>query len=174
MRKEEEKNSANVKEGRRAKSVFYRREEKGPKKIKCKSKVVKDKMNKSKSDTKVKKCKRRKKNKRKKKNEWHVTPVLPEWAVNFLKPAKKVESVERVVLAAEEMPLLEEESHTVSPQNIFSLTVPVIYQQEEEKEILMSMPRFSPQGVSEGGTVDPPSLVGGVKDCLVEVIVSQL
>merc|ERR1711934_830908 len=117
---------------------FYRREEKRPRKIKCKSKVFKDQTNKSKSDSKVKKSKRRKKNKRKKKNEWLVTPVLPEWAVNFLKPARKVESVERVVLAAEEMPLLEEESHTVSPQNIFSLTVPVpvIYQQEEEKEIL--------------------------------------
>ena len=168
MRKEDEKNAGDDKEGRKAKSVFFRKEEKVMKKKKCRSKVSKPK-----SNTKVKKSKRRKKTK---KNEWHVTPVLPEWAVNFLKPSKKAESDEKgkVVLASEEMPLLEEESDAVSAQNIFSLTIPVIYHQDEEKEELVSMPRFSPQGVSEGGTVDPPSLVGGVKDCLVEVIVSQL
>ena len=176
MRKEEEKNTGHVKEkkARRAKSsVFCRKVEKVAKKFKCK--VVKDKVRKSKSDTKVKNSKRRNKSKKRKKNEWLVTPVLPEWAVDFLKPSKKaqkVESYERVVLASEAKPLFEE-SHTPA-QNIFSFTVPVIYHQEEEKEEMVSMPRFTPQGLCEGGTVDPPSLVGGVKDCLVEIIVSQL
>ena len=177
MRKQEEKDAGDVKEGRRARSVFCRKEERVIKKVKCKSNVVKDKKGKSRSDKKAKKGKRVRKSKKAKKNNWLVTPVLPEWAVNFLKPSKaKVESIvdRGSVLASEEMPLLEEEESHPSAQNIFSLTIPVTYHQEEELEEMDSMPRFTPQGVSQGGTVDPPSLVGGVKDCLVEVIISQL
>ena len=176
MRKREEKDAGDVKEGGRAKSVFFKKEKKVVKKIKCKSNVVQDKKGKPKKEKKPRKWGKRKKSKKAKKNEWRVTPVLPDWAVDFLKPSRaKVEAVERgLVLASEEIPLLEEENQP-SAQNIFSLTIPVTYhQEEEEKEEMDSMPRFTPQGVSQGGTVDPPSLVGGVKDCLVEVIISQL
>ena len=174
MRKQE--GNGEAKEGKRAKSVFLRKEKKVVKKIKCKSNVVQDKKGKPKKEKKPRKWGKRKKSKKAKKNEWRVTPVLPDWAVDFLKPSRaKVEAVERgLVLASEEIPLLEEENQPPA-QNIFSLTIPVTYHQEdEEKEEMVSMPRFTPQGVSQGGTVDPPSLVGGVKDCLVEVIISQL
>ena len=177
MRKQEGNGAGEAKEGKRAKSVFLRKEKKVVKKIRCKSNDFKDKTRKLKKEKKPRKSGKGKKSKKTKKNEWRVTPVLPDWAVDFLKPSRaKVEAVERrLVLASEEIPLLEEENHP-SAQNIFSLTIPVTYHQEEdeEKEEMDSMPRFTPQGVSQGGTVDPPSLVGGVKDCLVEVIISQL
>ena len=178
MRKQEEKDAGDVKEGGRVKSVFFRKEKKLVKKMKFKNNVVKDIKGKPKKEKKPGKSGKGKKSKQAKKNEWLVTPVLPNWAVDFLKPSRlKVESAERgLVLASEEMPLLELEENQPSAQNVFSLTIPVTYHQEqdEEKEEMDSMPRFTPQGVRQGGTVDPPSLVGGVKDCLVEVIVSQL
>ena len=146
--------------GRKAKAVF-RMEKKKREKVVRKKKDVKPKKEKSK--------KKRKSKKSKKKNEWVVTPVLPDWAIDFLKHSKQKKEV---VLASEAMPLLED--NACSAQTSFSLSIPVVYQQDDAAEEPESMPRFSPQGVSQGGTLDPPSTLGGVKDCLVEVVVSQL
>ena len=145
---------------RKAKSVF-RMEKKEREKVVRKKKDVMLKEEKSKKNRKSKKSKR--------KNEWVVTPVLPDWAIGFLKPSKQKKEV---VLASEAMPLIED--NACSAQTSFSLSIPVVYQQDDAAEQPESMPRFSPQGVSQGGTLDPPSILGGVKDCLVEVIVSQL
>ena len=146
---------------RKAKSVF-RMEKKKREKVIRKKKDVKPKKEKLKTNRKLKKSKR--------KNEWVVTPVLPDWARDFLKPSKQKKEV---VLASEAMPLIED--NACSAQTSFSLSIPVVYQQDDEAaEQPESMPRFSPQGVSQGGTLDPPSILGGVKDCLVEVVVSQL
>ena len=127
-----------------------------------KKKDVKPKKEKLKTNEKSKKSK--------KKNEWVVTPVLPDWAIDFLKPSKQKKEI---VLASEAIPLIED--NACSAQTSFSLSIPVVYQEQDDKaEEFDSMPRFSPQGVSQGGTLDPPSILGGVKDCLVEVVVSQL
>ena len=48
MRKQEGKDAGDVKEGGRAKSVFFKKEKKVVKKIKCKSNVVQDKKGKPK------------------------------------------------------------------------------------------------------------------------------
>ena len=144
---------------RKAKYVF-RMEKKKREKVARKKKDVKPKKEKEKPKTK----------KSKKKNEWVVTPVLPDWAIDFLKPSKQKKEV---VLASEAIPLIED--NACSAQTSFSLSIPVVYQEHDDKaEEFDSMPRFSPQGVSQGGTLDPPSILGGVKDCLVEVVVSQL
>ena len=119
---------------------------------------------------KVKPKSNEKSKKSKKKNEWVVTPVLPDWAIDFLKPSKQKKEI---VLASEAIPLIED--NACPAQTSFSLSIPVVYQEQDDKaEEFDSMPRFSPQGVSQGGTLDPPSILGGVKDCLVEVVVSQL
>ena len=146
---------------RKAKYVF-RMEKKKREKVARKKKDAKPKEEKSKKNRKSKKSK--------KKNEWVVTPVLPDWAIDFLKPSKQKKVV---VLASEAIPLIED--NACSAQTSFSLSIPVVYQEQDDKaEEFDSMPRFSPQGVSQGGTLDPPSILGGVKNCLVEVVVSQL
>ena len=145
---------------RKVKSVF-RMEKKKREKVVRKKKDVKPKKEKLKTNGKLKKSN--------KKNEWVVTPVLPDWAIDFLKPSKLKKEV---VLASEAIPLIED--NACSAQTSFSLSIPVVYQQDDAAEEPESMPRFSPQGVSQGGTLDPPSTLGGVKDCLVEIVVSQL
>ena len=149
---------------RKAKYVF-RMEKKKREKVVRKKKDVKPKKEKVKPKT------NEKSKKSKKKNEWVVTPVLPDWAIDFLKPSKQKKEI---VLASEAIPLIED--NACSAQTSFSLSIPVVYQEHDNgaAEQPESMPRFSPQGVSEGGTLDPPSILGGVKDCLVEVVVSQL
>ena len=177
MRKQEGNDSGDAKGGKRNKSVFFQKKEKVLKEKKLKERKAKSEKR-TKHEKEAKKSRNGKKSRRGKKSEDRATPALPEWAVDFLRPSKKKREAAPVggglVLASEEMPLLEENHHSV--QNIFSLSIPVNYNQDEDggSEEMDSMPRFSPQGVCEGGTVDPPSLVGGVKDCLVEVIVSQL
>ena len=148
--------------GRKAKYVF-RMEKKKREKVVRKKKDVKPKKEKVKPKT------NEKSKKSKKKNEWVVTPVLPDWAIDFLKPSKQKKEI---VLASEAIPLIED--NACSAQTSFSLSIPVVYQQDDSAKQPESMPRFSPQGVSQGGTLDPPSTLGGVKDCLVEVVVSQL
>ena len=176
MRKQEGKDSGDAMGGKRKRSVFFQRKEKVLKEKKLKERKAKSE--KRAKEKEAKKSRNGKKSRRGKKSVDRATPALPEWAVDFLKPSKMKREAAPVggglVLASEEMPLLEENHHSV--QNIFSLSIPVNYNQDEDggSEEMDSMPRFSPQGVCEGGTVDPPSLVGGVKDCLVEVIVSQL
>ena len=145
---------------RKVKSVF-RMEKKKREKVVRKKKDVKPKKEKLKTNGKLKKSN--------KKNEWVVTPVLPDWAIDFLKPSKLKKEV---VLASEAIPLIED--NACSAQTSFSLSIPVVYQQDDAAEEPESMPRFSPQGVSQGGTLDPSSILWGVKDCLVEVVVSQL
>merc|ERR1719167_746144 len=133
-------------------------------------KKKREKVARKKKDGKPKKEKLKTNEKSKKKNEWVVTPVLPDWAIDFLKPSKQKKEV---VLASEAISLIED--NACSAQTSFSLSIPVVYQEHDDKaEEFDSMPRFSPQGVSQGGTLDPPSILGGVKDCLVEVVVSQL
>ena len=177
MRKQEGNDSGDAKGGKRKRSVFFQKKEKVLKEKKLKERKAKSEKR-TKHEKGAKKSRNGKKSRRGKKSVDRATPALPEWAVDFLKPSKKKREAALVggglVLASEEMPLLEENHHSV--QNIFSLSIPVNYNQDEDggSEEMDSMPRFSPQGVCEGGTVDPPSLVGGVKDCLVEVIVSQL
>ena len=177
MRKQEGKDSGDAMGGKRKRSVFFQRKEKVLKEKKLKERKAKSEKR-TKHEKGAKKSRNGKKSRRGKKSVDRATPALPEWAVDFLRPSKKKREAALVggglVLASEEMPLLEEKHHSV--QNIFSLSIPVNYNQDEDggSEEMDSMPRFSPQGVCEGGTVDPPSLVGGVKDCLVEVIVSQL
>ena len=177
MRKQEGNDSGDAKGGKRNKSVFFQKKEKVLKEKKLKERKAKSEKR-TKHEKEAKKSRNGKKSRRGKKSVDRATPALPEWAVDFLRPSKKKREAAPVggglVLASEEMPLLEENHHSV--QNIFSLSIPVNYNQDEDggSEEMDSMPRFSPQGVCEGGTVDPPSLVGGVKDCLVEVIVSQL
>ena len=148
---------------RKAKYVF-RMEKKKREKVVRKKRDVKPKKEKVKPKT------NEKSKKSKKKNEWVVTPVLPDWAIDFLKPSKQKKEI---VLASEAIPLIED--NACSAQTSFSLSIPVVYQEQDgTAEEFDSMPRFSPQGVSQGGTLDPPSTLGGVKDCLVEVVVSQL
>ena len=148
---------------RKAKYVFRMKKKKREKVVR-KKKDVKPKKEKVKPKT------NEKSKKSKKKNEWVVTPVLPDWAIDFLKPSKQKKEV---VLASKAIPLIED--NACSAQTSFSLSIPVVYQEQDDKaEEFDSMPRFSPQGVSQGGTLDPPSILGGVKDCLVEVVVSQL
>ena len=88
-------------------------------------KKKREKVVRKKKDVKPKKEKlktSRKSKKSKKKNEWVVTPVLPDWAIDFLKPSKQKKEV---VLASEVMPLLED--NACSAQTSFSLSIPVVY-----------------------------------------------
>lgn len=115
------------------------------------------------------------KEKRKKKPKEEELKGLPDWALDFLANSsrKSVRNEEVKVVATEAAPLMEEAPSL--EQAFFSLSVPVMYQEEEEQH-LDSLPRFSPMATMEevGRSVDPPSLVGTVPDYMMEITLTVL
>ena len=123
---------------------------------------------------KIKRNKRMKKEKRKKKLKEEESKSLPDWALDFLSNSRKksVKNEEVKLVATEAVPLMEEPPSL--EQAFFSLSVPVMYQEEEQ--LLDSLPRFSPLATLEEASrsVDPPSLAGSVPDYMVEVTLTLL